>query len=221
MTLNTSRAGQLRQGLWTLLVTLLTVGGIILAVTRPEWLTGALQAAVASAGSAAPVVFVLLCIVTAPLHLNSVVAALSLLIWPLPTALALSFVGSLIGCVLTAYLLSRAGGAALRQRAGWPRWLENLTARVARHPFLIGILVRLGLGSGLALEAFYLLSGYTRRQYLAATIPGVALWTLQALLGVTLLRALLQTAPGLAGLVALAPLLLVGGAVAVRRLRKR
>lgn len=203
------------------LASALMVLGVVLAVTRPAWLTAPLQVAVESAGSAAPLVFVLLCALTAPLHLNGVLVAFSLLIWPLELAWPLSFTGSLLGCVLTAYLLSRAGGAALRQRRGWPAWLERLAWQVTRRPWLIGLAARLGIGSGLALEAFFLLTGYTRWQYLGVTALGLALWTTQALLGVTLLHRLLVVSPGLAGGVAAAPLLLLGGALLARRVRRR
>ena len=168
-----------------------------------------------------PFVFVLLCILTAPLHLNGLVAALSLLVWPLELAWPLSFVGSLLGCVLTALLLSQAGGAALRQRESWPAWLQRLAARVRRRPVLIGLAARVALGSGVALEAFYLLSGYTRRQYLGVTVLRLSIWVTQALVGVTLLHTLLQRSAGLAGLAVFAPLLLVGVILLRRRRNTR
>ena len=54
-----------------------TVAGIVLASLQPEWLTTPLRSLVAASGAAAPVVFVLLCVVAAPAHLSGVLVALS------------------------------------------------------------------------------------------------------------------------------------------------
>ena len=212
-----ARPGPARSRLLAGLVAGLTLLGLVLAVLRPAWLTVPLQAAVEDAGAAAPFVFVLLCVLTAPLHLNGMLATLSLLVWPLEQAWPLSFVGSLLGCVLSAWALSRAGSVVLRQQESWPAWLERLATQVRRRPVLIGLAARVALGSGLALETFYLLTGYTHRQYLGVTVLGLAVWVTQALVGVTLLHALLQRSAGLAGLAVFAPLLLVGVVLLRRR----
>jgi hypothetical protein len=191
--------------------------GVLLAVTRPPWLTLPLEAAVAQAGAAAPLAYVLLCALAAPLHLSGVLVALSSVIWPLWTALLLSFVGTLLGCVVTAVLLSRAGGAALQQQGNWPKWLQGLAVQVQRRPFAIGLLARVATGSGIALEAFYVVTGYTRRHYLGVTVLGLAVWVTQALLGLTALRALAQHSAGLAVAAALVPVLMLAAALAFRR----
>lgn len=198
---------------------LLTLGGVALAVVRPAWLTGALDAAVQGAGVAAPLVYTLLCALAAPFHLGGALVALSSVIWPLPLALTLSLAGTLLGNVLTAALLTRVGGVALRQQGGWPAWLRRLAAGVTRRPFLIGLLARVAIGSGMALEAFYVLTGYTRHQYLMVTALGTAIWVTQALMGVTVLRDLFEVSSGQAVLAALGPLLIVALAVGLRRRR--
>ncbi|BDP43955.1 hypothetical protein DAETH_39240 (plasmid) [Deinococcus aetherius] len=198
--------------------TLLTLLGVAVAVVRPEWLTGALEGAVREAGTA-PLVYTLLCALAAPFHLNGVLVALSSVIWPLPVALTLSFVGSLLGSVLTAGLLARLGGAAPSPGNGWPAWFRRLSAGVARRPLVVGVLARAALGTGMALEAFFVLTGYTRRQYLLVTTLGLLVWVTQALVGVMVLHELFRVSPGLAVLAALAPLLVVALAVRLRRVR--
>lgn len=215
-----SRAAGRRAGWLAAASTLLTLGGVALAVVRPPWLTEALWGAVQGAGAAAPLVYTLLCALAAPFHLNGVLVALSSVIWPLPVTFALSVAGSLLGNLLTAALLTRAAGAALRGRAGGPTWLARLSARVGRRPLVTGLLARVALGSGMALEAFYVLGGYTRRQYLLVTVPGTLLWVAQALVGVTVLRALAQVSPGLTLVAALVPLLTVALALGLRRGRR-
>jgi hypothetical protein len=87
---------------------------------------------------------------------------------------------------------------------------------------LIGLLVRIAIGSGMALEVFYLLTGYTWRQYLITTCLGVAIWVTQALVGVTMLRSLSQLSPLLAVVVSIAlPLIGAGGVLALRQHRQR
>lgn len=201
--------------------TALTLVGVVLAATRPEWLVTPLQAAVQGAGPAAPLVYLLLCIVAAPAHLCGLLGALSLVVWPLPAALGLTFVGTLLGSLLTGLALARLGGSAERFRAAWPAWLRRLDGQVERRAIVIGLLARLAIGSGAVLEAFFYLTGYSQRAYLISLGLGTALWTLQALLGVTLLHRLVQVSPGLSGLFALLPLLLVGGAVLLRRRQQR
>src|SRR3712207_7466156 len=49
------------------------------------------------------------CVVAAPAHLSGVLVALSVLVWPLPVAAALSYVGTLLGCLATLGALSAAG----------------------------------------------------------------------------------------------------------------
>ncbi|MGL5911634.1 MAG: hypothetical protein ACRCZP_16660, partial [Phycicoccus sp.] len=153
---------------------------------------------------------------------NGVVIVLSTLFWPTPVAFALSFVGSFLGCLLTAWALVLAGAKPARQRDGWPAWLERLSHRVARRPYLVGIFARQMLHSGVALEAFYLLTGYTRRQYLVTTVVGVAIWVGQALVAVAVLRAALEVSPILGVLSVLVPILIlvvVGGVMHRRRRR--
>lgn len=198
----------------------LLIMGIIIAVLQPAWLTVPLQAAVENAGPAAPLVFVLLCALAAPLRLNGMLVAVSSVLWPLPVAGALSFTGSLLGCVLTAGLLSRWGGAALQERVAEGRWLQRLAVKVAQRPVTVGLLARIGIGSGIALEAFYLLAGYTQQQYLLVTTIGVAVWVAQALVGVTVLHALLQVSPWLALVGSIVPVLLAAGVFALRHRRR-
>lgn len=190
----------------------LLLASVVIAVLQPAWLTVPLRSTVELAGDAAPIMFVLLCAVAAPFHLNGVLVALSALLWPLPIAGALSFTGSIIGCLFTAALLSRLSGAALGRWANGSTILRRLSVQVARRPLLIGLLARVAIGSGLALEAFYLLTGYTRRHYLLTTTIGVAVWVGQALVGVTLLHELSQQSPWLAVVVSIAGPLLTGWA---------
>lgn len=198
---------------------LLFAGGLVLAAVAPPWLTQPLHRLVTSAGAWAPVVYVALNALLAPLHLNGVLIVLSPLIWPLPQAAALSYGGSLLGSALTWWVLSRAGAGPATQRDGWPGWLERLAADVQRRPYLVGTVVRLILHSGLALESFYLLTGYTRRQYLVVTAVGIALWVVQAFLGVTVLAAALDTSVWIGVLAIAVPLLVVGGLLARQRRR--
>ena len=206
-----------RNQLFTAVALGLTAAGVVLAVLQPPWLTGPLQSAVASAGDAAPLVFVLLCVVAAPAHLSGVLVALGLLVWPVPVAASLAYVGGLLGCVLTAALLARAGTRRARQRDGWPAWLERLADRVAHRPLLVGIAVRLVLQSGVAVEAFYLLTGYTRRTYLVVTTVGCGLWLAQTLIGITALAAAVKISPWLGALLVVIPLAAVGVTLALRR----
>lgn len=215
-----SPAPKWRSGLLTTVATVLTLAGMVLAVARPPWLIDVLQMAVQSAGTAAPLMFVLLCALATPLHLNGVLVAISAVLWPLPVALGLSFAGSLLGCALTVALLWRLGGVALRQRDAWPAWLRKLSAHVTRRPLATGLAVRVALGSGMALEAFYLITGYTRRQYLIVTIAGIAVWVTQALVGVTVLHTLLQISPWLAVAAAVVPALALASGMALYSQRK-
>jgi hypothetical protein len=190
----------------------LLLGSLVIAVLQPAWLTVPLRNLVEGAGAAAPVVFVLLCAITASLHLNGVLVPLSTLLWPLPIAGLLSFTGSLIGCILSAALLQRLSGESLGRWANRSALLRRLSAQVAQQPWLIGFFARVAIGSGIALEAFYLLTGYTRRQYLVVTVIGVGVWVMQSLVGVTVLQSLSQLSPWLAVAVSIvAPLL--GGAI--------
>lgn len=214
-------ATERRQRLLAIGVALLTLVGIVVAALRPAWLTGSLQAAVENAGVAAPVVFVLLCALAVPLHLNGVLVALSSLLWPLPIAGALSFTGSLLGSVLTAALLSRVGGTALHQQAGWPAWLRRLATQVTRRPLLIGLVARAVVGSGMALEAFFLFAGYTWRQYLVVTLIGIVVWVTQALVGVTLLHAAVRVSAWLAIVFVILPILLVAVLLVLYRNHRR
>ena len=197
----------------------LTLVGIVLAAVQPAWLTGSLEAAVGRADGAAPLVYLLLCMVAAPTHLSGVVVALSTLTWPLGVALSLSFAGTLLGGLLTASALVRLGGGAQTYRASWPGWLQRLAAGVRQRSLQVGLMARLALGSGAALEAFFVLTGYTRRQYLVSAVLGTALWAAQTLFGVTLLHRLIEVSPGLAVIAAALPLLLVAGGILLRRAR--
>lgn len=174
-----------------------TFAGVILAAVRPHWLTARMEAAVADAGVAAPFVFVALCAEVVTLHLSGVLLVPSPLFWPTPVAATLTFVGSLIGCVLTAAVLVRAGAAPLGRREEWPRWLGWIAGRIGRRPLRIGFVVRLVLHAGIALEAFSLLTGYTRHRYLVVTTLGLAAWITRALVGVRALAALLEVSPWL------------------------
>jgi hypothetical protein len=208
-----------RDRVLTALAAAVTVAGIVLAAVAPEWLTGPLQDLVTGAGVLGPVLFVLLCVLAAPAHLLGVLVALSLLVWPLPVAVALSYAGGLLGCVVTAALLARAGAGSVR--AGGPAWLRTLADRVARRPLLVGTSVRLVLHTGLAVEAFYLLTGYTRRQYLLVTAVGIALWIAQTVVGVTALAALVEVSPWLGLVLVVVPVGLVAAVAARRRTATR
>lgn len=197
----------------------LTGVGVVVAVLEPPWLTGPLHDAVLDAGAVAPVLYVALCMVAAPLHLSGVLTSLAVLIWPLPVAVALSYTGGVLGCVATAALLVHTGTRRARQRDGWPAWLERLSDRVGRRPLLIGIAVRFVLQSGLAVEAFYLLTGYTRGRYLVATTIGFALYLAQAVLGIVALSALVRVSPWLGLLLIVVPIVTMAGVLAARRWR--
>lgn len=205
------RAGLLAAGTGAL-----TLLGVLLAVIRPAWLTAPLQAAVAGSGALAPGLYFLLCALGAPLHLSGLLGALSTVTFPLPLAWLLTWLGTLAGSLLTGTALFRLGAAG---QEGWPTWLRRLSAGVARRPVLTGLLARLALGSGAALEAFFVLTGYSWGRYVLVAGLGAALWSAQAIFGVTLLRTVAQGSPALAGGVAVAPVLLVLGVVALRRAR--
>jgi len=132
----------------------LLAAGFVVVALEPPWLTGPLRAALEGAGPFAPAAVVALLAVLAPLHLNGVVVVLSPLFFPSPVAFALSFAGTLLGCVATYLVLARAGAV---RRGTWPGWLDRLAARVAHRPVLVGMLARVALGSGVAVEAFALL----------------------------------------------------------------
>ena len=217
MTDPTHHPAAVRAQLLTAGALVLTTAGIVVAVLQPAWLTGPLHDTVVGAGPWAPALFVLLSVVAAPLHLSGLLTALSLLVWPLPEAVALSYLGGGLGCVLTAAVITRAGARRARQRDGWPGWLERLADRVGRRPLLVGLLVRLVLQSGLAVEAFFLLTGYSRRHYLIVTVAGFGFYLLQAVLGILALSALVRVAPWAGLLLVTVPVLVVLVAVARRR----
>src|SRR3712207_13789 len=121
------------------------------------------------------------CVVAAPAHLSGVLVALSVLVWPLPVAAALSYVGTLLGCLVTLGALSAAGAGRVAQTDAWPRSLQRLATRVARRPLLVGLSVRTLLQSGLAVEGFFLVTGYRRRDYAICTVVGLAVWLAQTL----------------------------------------
>jgi hypothetical protein len=188
---------------------------------RPAWLVEPLHELVAGSGAAGPVVFVLLCVAAAPLHLCGVLVALSVLVWPVPVAAALSFVGTLAGCLLTAAALARLGARPARQRDGWPGWLERMAGRVARHPVLVGLTVRIVAQTGVAVEGFYLLTGYGRRHYALVTAVGLAVWVAQTLVGVAALTALVAVSPWLGLVLVVVPAAAVAGTALVARRRAR
>jgi hypothetical protein len=205
--------------LFTAATFLITLVGLVVAAIRPPQLVDALAAAVAGAGPVAPIAFVALCAVLAPFHLSGVLVVLSPLFWPISLAAALSFAGVLAGSLLTAALLARIGVTAWN-RDGWPGWLRRLSSQVARRPLLVGVAARLIMNTGIALEAFYLLTGYTRRQYLLVTTVGTLAWVIQTLIGVSVLSALIDISIwyGAALVVApLLPLLLIAVVTAWRR----
>ncbi len=174
----------------------ITAVGLVLAAVQPAWIVDPLNDVVRSSGAAAPAVFILLCIVASPAHLGGVLVALSAVVWPLPVAAALSFTGSLLGCLITAGVLRSLGAGPARQRDGWPPWLERLAARVAQRPFMVGLTLRIVVQSGLAVEGFFLLTGYRRSHYLVVTTVGLAVWVAQTLAGVAVLGALVAVRPG-------------------------
>jgi hypothetical protein len=198
----------------------LTVISVVLALTRPDWLVEPLRAAVAESGNLAPLTFVGLCALLAPLRLNRVLIVLSTLVWPLPVVGILSFVGSFVGCVLTATALARTGAAALAPPETWPTSLQPLATRVGRRPLIVGLIARVGVGSGLLLEGFYIVTGYTRRQYLVVTGAGLAIWVTMAILGITTSTTLLSISPWFILLLGVPPLFLGIGA-GVRGIRRR
>jgi hypothetical protein len=191
-------------------------GGLVLAAVQPSWLTAPVGAAVADAGPWAPAVFVALTVALTPFHLNGVLVVLSPVVWSLPVAAGLSYAGSLLGCGLTWLLLRRAGAHSLDQPTGW---LGRLAGQVGRRPYLVGFVARFLLNSGIALEAFYVLTGYTRRQYLTVTALGVAAWIAQTFLGVAVLAAALSTSPWIGVVAVLLPLASL--VVLVRHQRRR
>jgi hypothetical protein len=218
----TTHASRPRPLLAEIMTGALLLGSIVIAVLQPAWLTVPLHSAVENAGAAAPILFVLLCAIAAPLHLNGVLVALSTLFWPLPIAGALSFTGSVSGCVLSAVLLSRLTGAALERWSNGSTMLRRLSKQVAQRPVFIGIVARIAIGSGLALEAFYILTHYTRRQYLIVSVVGVAFWVTQALVGVIVLQSLSHVSPWLTVIVSLvAPLLGVVGMLVMHKRRQQ
>ncbi len=100
--------------------------------------------------------------------------------------------------------------------------LRRLSKQVAQRPVFIGIVARIAIGSGLALEAFYILTHYTRRQYLIVSVVGVAFWVTQALVGVIVLQSLSHVSPWLTVIVSLvAPLLGVVGMLVMHKRRQQ
>jgi hypothetical protein len=196
-----------------------TAVGFVLVAWKPAWLVVPLQDLVAASGAAGPVVFVLLCVFAAPFHLCGLLVALSVVVWPSPVAAALSFAGTLIGCLFTAIVLVRLRTGPARQRDGWPAWVERVAARVGRHLVLVGVTVRVVLQTGVAVEAFFLLTGYGWRHYLAATAVGLAVWVSQTLVGVAALSALVTISPWLVLLLVVVPLVAGAGVALIARRR--
>ncbi len=197
----------------------LTLVGVVLAAAQPLWLMRLLETSLQNAAGAAPLVYVLLCMVAAPLHLSGVVIELAPVTWSPGVVWSLSFTGTLLGGLITALILVRLGGSMAAYRASWPGWLQRLAAWVRRYPFQVGLAARLTLGSGAILEAFFVLTGYTRRQYFISAVLGTALWISQALFGEQLLGWLFETSPALVVLIATLPFLSFLGQVLLRRVR--
>ncbi len=181
----------------TVLVALMMVISAVLAVFRPPWLLEPLQAVVQGAGVFAPLMFMALVSITTPLHASEVLVMMSILIWPLPSALGLSIIGAVAGSALSSVLISRLGGATLEQRNGWPPFLQQLATRVAQRPVLIGIFARVAFGTGLAIEAFFKTTGLSKAQYLIVSGVGITLWVAQKLIAVVVARAAFQFSPWL------------------------
>jgi hypothetical protein len=157
--------------------------------------------------------------VAAPFHLCGPLVAMSVLVWPVPVAAALSFTGTLIGCLATAAVLAGLRTGVARQRDGWPAWVERMAARVGHHPVLVGLAVRVVLQTGVAVEGFFLLTGYARRHYLAVTAVGLAGWVAQTLVGVAALSAFVAVSPWLGLLLVAVPLVAAAGLAVVARRR--
>jgi hypothetical protein len=209
----TSNAWQ-RTKVFAGVVGLLTLAGAVFAVLRPAWLTVPLQNAIEGAGVWGPLVFVVLCVLAASLRLHEPLVVMSSLFWPLPVALALSYAGTLLGSFLTALLLSKMTRTLQTPQQHWPASLQRLAGKVSQRPIFIGLVARVVMGAGIALEAFFVLTNYSKRHYIFVTVLGVALSVAQMLLGVTLVRALIQISPFL---VIVLVLLILSGVLIVRR----
>ena len=196
----------------------LTSVGFVLSTTQPDWLLGGLESTL-QVGTAAPLVYVLLCVFAAPLHLSSVLLELAPIILSPGVALVLSFVGTLLGGLLTALIIVRLVGHTKPYRTSWPTWLQQLAAWLRRYPYQTGFMARLTLGSGAVLEAFFVFTGYTRRQYLVSAVLGTLIWTFHTLFAAQFVGQLLEMSPAIIVLVASLPLLLTLSQVLMRRAR--
>ena len=190
----------------------------MLSATQPAWLLRGLESTL-QVGTAAPLIYVLLCIFAAPLHLSGVLLELGTVIWSPSVALVLSSVGTLLGGFLIALMIIRSAGRIETYRTSWPAWLQRLAAWLRRYPYQTGLMVRLALGSGAILEAFFVLTGYTRRQYLLSAVLGTFVWTFHTLFAAQLVGQLLEMPPAIIVLVASLPLLLTLSQVLMRRAR--
>jgi hypothetical protein len=181
----------------TALIGTLTVGGMVLAVTKPDWLVEPLKALIESAGVFGPVLYVVLVALAAPLHLSEVLVVLSAAIWDLPTAIGLSIIAGWLGAMFTAAVLARSAGGALAQRDNWPAFLNNLATRALKSPIQTGLIARAAAGPGLAVEAFLLLSGYSKSQRWTVLFLGIPIWVAIRILDVYLIRFIMGISPWL------------------------
>jgi hypothetical protein len=181
----------------TALIGTLTVAGMALAVTKPDWLIGPLKTMIESAGIFGPVVYVVLVALAAPLHLSEVLVVLSAAIWDLPVAIGFSVIAGWLGAMLTAAVLARSAGGALAQRDNWPAFLRNLATRASKSPISTGLIARAAAGPGLAVEAFLMLSGYSKGQRWTVLFLGIPIWVAIRILDVYLIRFVMGISPWL------------------------
>ncbi|MGL5852197.1 MAG: hypothetical protein ACRCZD_15565 [Phycicoccus sp.] len=204
------------------LVAVLTVSCLVVAVTRPALVTEDLRRAIEDAGAVAPVVFTLLCAAAAPLHLSKLFVLIAPLIWTQPTAAALALLGCGIGCAATAAVLARAGADGIRRHTeSGPRWLAGLMSQADRRPMRVGILLRLVLGTGAAVEALLVAGRYGIVGYTVVTMSGLLVWIGSAQGATAVLASLVSSSPWFL-LLLLVPPLLLATVVAIRaRVRRR
>ena len=165
---------------------------VILSLFGVAWATGTMealsepaliQARIAQAGVWGPLLFVALAVgMFAVLMLSPAVWAAAA-VWPLPLAIAYSFVAALLGSVLTYAVAHRLGKDWAQDRipASLRRWEERLRAR----PFLAVIALRFLLWANPFVDLFAALAHVPPRTYLLATTLGLLPPTVfQVLLGV-------------------------------------
>jgi hypothetical protein len=121
-----------------------------------------------------------------------------------------------VSCSTRARVTFFVGSLERHVRAGAGRildggrpWLHRLAAHVARRPLVVGTAVRVVLHTGLAVEGFFVATGYTRCRYLMFTTVGIALYVAQTVVGVTALAAPVRVSPWLGLVLVAIPLGLV------------